>query len=392
MIRIPTEQRAAAMPTAAPVVPVMSGLVHGRDVARRQTDPCTRQPRHPWLHGQAFHPAPREILDVTRMSRSTLRPPGNSPAAFLVFGAEQAATMTTDTATQRQTTQREGRTEMHAIYQLPHPDASPAAVRQPAPRCADGNGTLTPLFFSDDVIDIARAKAICAKCPLAASCLSDALDREEPWGVWGGELLPTAASCATSARAGARPSTRARRSSSTSSAWSAPSPERPEPPGGAGPVTHRPGAARRARPPATGARPSVASPVWLRRPACAWRSLAAAVGRRSSRGRRRRLEPTPSAGDGDDDVVLDEPGEYVDPAARRTRRWPTDALPAVALVDAAGAAVALRDRRPADGRQPVVLARARRAPVSCRLRRRPRGGRRPRPLRRRQPATTRPPR
>ena len=56
-------------------------------------------------------------------------------------------------------------------------------------RCADGNGTLTPLFFSDHVLDIARAKAICARCALREQCLSDALEREEPWGVWGGELL-----------------------------------------------------------------------------------------------------------------------------------------------------------------------------------------------------------
>ena len=56
-------------------------------------------------------------------------------------------------------------------------------------RCADGNGTLTHLFFSDDEFDIARAKAICGKCGLAESCLSDALDRAEPAGVWGGQLL-----------------------------------------------------------------------------------------------------------------------------------------------------------------------------------------------------------
>jgi WhiB family redox-sensing transcriptional regulator len=80
---------------------------------------------------------------------------------------------------------------MYAIYELPRlpPEPSPPAVSARLPRCADGNGTLTPLFFSDDVIDIARAKAICAKCPLTASCLSGALEREEPWGVWGGELL-----------------------------------------------------------------------------------------------------------------------------------------------------------------------------------------------------------
>lgn len=56
-------------------------------------------------------------------------------------------------------------------------------------RCADGNGTLTHLFFSDDEFDIARAKAICSRCGLAPECLGGALDRAEPYGVWGGELL-----------------------------------------------------------------------------------------------------------------------------------------------------------------------------------------------------------
>ncbi len=65
----------------------------------------------------------------------------------------------------------------------------PAAVRLPVARCADGNGTMTGLFFSDNVVDIARAKAMCGLCPLRESCLSGALEREEPWGVWGGELL-----------------------------------------------------------------------------------------------------------------------------------------------------------------------------------------------------------
>jgi Transcription factor WhiB len=78
---------------------------------------------------------------------------------------------------------------MYAIYQLPQPERSPAAVSTALPRCADGNGTLTPLFFSDDIIDIARAKAICGKCVLAPACLRSAQEREEPWGVWGGELL-----------------------------------------------------------------------------------------------------------------------------------------------------------------------------------------------------------
>ena len=71
------------------------------------------------------------------------------------------------------------------------PDEPPEllAVRAPVARCADGNGTMTGLFFSDHVVDIARAKAMCGLCPLAERCLADALEREEPWGVWGGQLL-----------------------------------------------------------------------------------------------------------------------------------------------------------------------------------------------------------
>ena len=75
----------------------------------------------------------------------------------------------------------------------PPGDASEPVVEQPArtpvARCADGHGTLSALFFSDNVIDIARAKAMCGLCPLRAECLAGALEREEPWGVWGGELL-----------------------------------------------------------------------------------------------------------------------------------------------------------------------------------------------------------
>ena len=38
-------------------------------------------------------------------------------------------------------------------------------------------------------LDIARAKAICSKCSLAPDCVSGAIERAEPWGVWGGELI-----------------------------------------------------------------------------------------------------------------------------------------------------------------------------------------------------------
>jgi WhiB family redox-sensing transcriptional regulator len=56
-------------------------------------------------------------------------------------------------------------------------------------RCSDGNGTLAHLFFSDDDHELARAKAICRPCGLKDTCLSGALERHEPYGVWGGMLV-----------------------------------------------------------------------------------------------------------------------------------------------------------------------------------------------------------
>ncbi|GAA2515874.1 hypothetical protein GCM10010407_01530 [Rarobacter incanus] len=45
------------------------------------------------------------------------------------------------------------------------------------------------LWFAEQSHDIERAKALCAPCPLRAACLRGALERAEPWGVWGGESL-----------------------------------------------------------------------------------------------------------------------------------------------------------------------------------------------------------
>ena len=45
------------------------------------------------------------------------------------------------------------------------------------------------LFFSEDIGDIAAAKRMCAECPVLAPCLEGALERREPWGVWGGQLF-----------------------------------------------------------------------------------------------------------------------------------------------------------------------------------------------------------
>jgi len=45
------------------------------------------------------------------------------------------------------------------------------------------------LFFAESPEDVERAKALCRGCQIRLACLSGALERREPWGVWGGELF-----------------------------------------------------------------------------------------------------------------------------------------------------------------------------------------------------------
>jgi WhiB family redox-sensing transcriptional regulator len=45
------------------------------------------------------------------------------------------------------------------------------------------------LFFAESPSDVEASKALCQDCPLRPACLAGALDRREPWGVWGGELF-----------------------------------------------------------------------------------------------------------------------------------------------------------------------------------------------------------
>jgi WhiB family redox-sensing transcriptional regulator len=45
------------------------------------------------------------------------------------------------------------------------------------------------LFFAESPQDVELAKAMCRGCRARLACLAGALERREPWGVWGGELL-----------------------------------------------------------------------------------------------------------------------------------------------------------------------------------------------------------
>jgi WhiB family transcriptional regulator, redox-sensing transcriptional regulator len=45
------------------------------------------------------------------------------------------------------------------------------------------------LWFAESPSDVEFAKALCVDCPVRSLCLDGALERREPWGVWGGELF-----------------------------------------------------------------------------------------------------------------------------------------------------------------------------------------------------------
>ncbi len=70
----------------------------------------------------------------------------------------------------------------------PAPGMAPSLV--PAARNAELPCTEDPeLFFAESPEDVETAKALCVGCAARLTCLSGAIERREPWGVWGGELF-----------------------------------------------------------------------------------------------------------------------------------------------------------------------------------------------------------
>jgi WhiB family redox-sensing transcriptional regulator len=74
--------------------------------------------------------------------------------------------------------------------------------------CRDESASLVALFFSEEIQDINAAKAFCTACPVRDECLAAALDRREPWGVWGGELFANGKVLAQKRRRGRPPKVR----------------------------------------------------------------------------------------------------------------------------------------------------------------------------------------
>jgi len=55
--------------------------------------------------------------------------------------------------------------------------------------CANTPISVKNMFFSEEIHEIAEAKAVCANCPVISPCLEGAIERKEPCGVWGGQLF-----------------------------------------------------------------------------------------------------------------------------------------------------------------------------------------------------------
>ncbi|MCV2396528.1 WhiB family transcriptional regulator [Actinotalea sp. M2MS4P-6] len=45
------------------------------------------------------------------------------------------------------------------------------------------------LWFAEREAEVEQAKALCQACPVREGCLAGAIERREPWGVWGGEVF-----------------------------------------------------------------------------------------------------------------------------------------------------------------------------------------------------------
>lgn len=76
-------------------------------------------------------------------------------------------------------------TSQAAVRAAPSPAAVPVARSTGELPCMED----PDLFFAESPDDVEDAKALCRGCPARLTCLSGALERGEPWGVWGGELF-----------------------------------------------------------------------------------------------------------------------------------------------------------------------------------------------------------
>jgi WhiB family redox-sensing transcriptional regulator len=75
-------------------------------------------------------------------------------------------------------------------HTIERPVSLPRAELERTPRTALPCRTQdADLWFAEAPAQLEQAKEFCGSCPLQAACLAGALDRGEPWGVWGGQIF-----------------------------------------------------------------------------------------------------------------------------------------------------------------------------------------------------------
>ncbi len=70
------------------------------------------------------------------------------------------------------------------VAMVPAPELIGAGRARALPCAGDPD-----LFFAESPDDVELAKSLCSDCPVRPGCLAGAVQRREPWGVWGGELF-----------------------------------------------------------------------------------------------------------------------------------------------------------------------------------------------------------
>ena len=81
---------------------------------------------------------------------------------------------------------------VHPACQETAPDPSVEPLDPFAPHCPQDLPCRVHdryLWFGARPAELETAKQLCRSCPARPGCLAGAIERREPWGVWGGEIF-----------------------------------------------------------------------------------------------------------------------------------------------------------------------------------------------------------
>ncbi|NAZ87634.1 WhiB family transcriptional regulator [Kineococcus indalonis] len=96
---------------------------------------------------------------------------------------------TTATRQDDQLRRRHARRDQQHVTQPARDEEVSGVQRRPATDPLPCRRYDSELWFAESPDDVELAKSLCSDCPLQSACLAGALERGEPWGVWGGQLV-----------------------------------------------------------------------------------------------------------------------------------------------------------------------------------------------------------